>query len=379
MEGAAGEGPGQSERTRIKDWDVVVVGAGPAGSTAARFAAESGARTLLLERREVVGVPVQCGEFLPSPGTLEELMPRVEGVRELFDIPPGCVSRRIARIAAVSPSGRRYELDFEGMSLYRAKYDQHLARLAVGAGAVLRTGERVRGVVPGGVATDEGRIRARVVIGADGPLSIVRRSAGMPAPRQLCPCLQYTVPGEFGDTLEMHMGSVAPGGYAWLIPKAGEANIGLGVPRGRSRRTLRSHLDEFVAGLGIHEHPRLATSGLVPISGPVAETVRGDVLLCGDAAGHVMASNGGGIPPAMVCGRAAGECAAALVKSGRPLEEYERRWRAEVGEVLLNSVHVKRLADLWMWSDLLTGLAMMLIGEKGIRKALTCRRLLLFY
>ncbi len=363
----------------MEDWDVVVVGAGPAGSTAARFAAEGGARTLVLEKREVVGVPVQCGEFVPTPDTLEELMPRVEGVKELFDIPPRCVSRRVSGIVVVSPAGRRYEVDFQGLSLYRAKYDQHLANLAVEAGAELRTGERVTGVVPGGVATDEGRVRARVVIGADGPLSIVRRSAGLPPPAQLCPCLQYTVSGDFGDVLEMHLGSVAPGGYAWLIPKAEGANIGLGVPRTRSRRTLRSRLDDFVTKLGLAERPKLETSGLVPISGPPAETVRGSVLICGDAAGHVMASNGGGVPPALVCGRAAGEVAASFISSGRPLDDYERRWRAEVGELLSNSVHVRRLAGWWMWSDIAIELAMALLGERGVRRALTCKRLLGFY
>jgi digeranylgeranylglycerophospholipid reductase len=363
----------------MEEYDAVVVGAGPAGSTAARFSAEGGARTLVLEKRDEVGIPVECGEFLPSPANLEEIMPGVEGIPELFDIPQSCISLRTSKIAVISPAGRRYELDFEGMSLHRARYDQHLARLAVKSGAELRTGVRVRGVRSEGVETDDKFIRARVIIGADGPLSIVRRSMGMPAPKTLCPCFQYTMPGEYGDAVEMHLGSVAPGGYAWLIPKGDGANLGLGIPPGRSNRTLRSRLDEFISGLGIHDRPKLETSGLVPASGPVAETVKGSVLLCGDAAGQVMASNGGGIPPAVVCGRAAGEIAAAFIKGSRPLKEYEKRWKAEVGEVLSNSLHVKKLADWWMWSDVLIELAMMLIGKRGIRKSLTCKRLLGVY
>lgn len=363
----------------MDDFDVVVVGAGPAGSAAARFSAEGGARTLLLERREAVGVPVECGEFLPSPATLREIMPRVEDIPGLFDVPPACVSRPTSRMAVISPGGKRYELDFEGMTLHRERYDQHLARLAGRAGAELRVGTNVRGVSNGLVDTDGGPVRARVIIGADGPLSTVRRGLGMPSPRLLCPCLQYTVPGDFPGTVEMHFGRLARGGYAWVIPKAGAANIGLGIPPGGKGPTLRARLDVFMSERGIRGEPTRRIGGVVPASGPLAETVSGNVLLCGDAAGQVMASNGGGVPMAVVCGRAAGRAAAAcILGKGRP-GDYERLWRAEVGEVLRNSLHVKRLADWWMWSDLLVGLAMALIGKRGIRKALTCKKLLGFY
>jgi len=363
----------------MEEYDTVVVGAGPAGSTAARFSAEGGARTLLLEKRDVVGVPVECGEFLPSPATLVEIMPNVRDIPGLFDIPKNCISRPTSIMAVISPSKKRYELDFEGMSLFRAKYDQHLARLAEKSGAVLRTSRRVIAASSKGVETDGGFISARVIIGADGPQSTVRRSMGMPAPAQLYPCCQYTVPGEFGDAVEMHFGRVAAGGYAWLIPKGDGANIGLGMPPGRPGRPLRSRLDDFLSEMGVAQRPVLRTGGLVPASGPCAETVRGNVLLCGDAAGHVMASNGGGIPIAMVCGRAAGEAAAAFVKGKGRLADYERRWKAEVGGVLSNSLHVKKLAYWWMWSDILVGMAMLLIGKRGIRRALTCKKLLGVY
>ena len=363
----------------MERYDAVVVGAGPAGSVAARFLAESGARTLLLDKRDEIGVPVECGEFLPSIASLEEIMPDVKGLPELFDIPQSCISRPTSKIAVISPGGKRYELAFEGMSLWRARYDQHLARLAEKSGAELRTQTRVKGASSEGVVTDAEAIGAKVIIGADGPLSIVRQSLGMPAPRELTPCLQYTVPGSFGDSVDMYFGSAAPGGYAWMIPKSDGANLGLGVPPGHSGRTLKSRLESFCSGLGGHDGPKLQTSGLVPSSGPVAETVRGNVLLCGDAAGQVMASNGGGIPIAVVCGRAAGETAAAFLKGGTPLREYEMRWKAEVGQVLTNSLHTKKLADWWMWSDPLIGVAMRLIGKWGIRRSLTCKKLLGVY
>ncbi len=363
----------------MDDFDVVVVGAGPAGSAAARFSSEGGARTLLVEKRRVVGVPFECGEFLPSPAMLGEIMPGVEDIEGLFDIPADCRSRRTSKMAVISPSGKRYELGFEGMSIFRERYDQHLARLAQKAGAKMLTGTLVKGLTADGVETDAGPVRARVVIGADGPHSTVRRGAGLPAPKLLCPCLQYTVPGDFSDTVEMYFGRVAPGGYAWVVPKRGAANIGLGMPPGPRDVTLRARLDRFAAGLGVRARPAIETAGTVPASGPLTVTAKGNVLLCGDAAGQVMASNGGGIPIAVVCGRAAGRAAAAFVKGRGPLLDYEERWRAELGEVLSNSLHVKKLSDWWMWSDTLVALAMRLIGMGGIRKALTCKKLLGFY
>jgi digeranylgeranylglycerophospholipid reductase len=360
----------------MEEYDTVVVGAGPAGSTAARFSAEGGARTLLLDKRDVVGVPIECGEFLPSNATLAEIMPDVPDIPGLFDVPRECISRPTRRMVVISPRRKSYELDFEGMSLFRAKFDQHLARLAEKGGSELRTSVRVLSATSEGVETEGGFIKAKVVIGADGPHSTVRRTAGMPGPAELYPCLQYTVPGQFGDAVEMHFGRVARGGYAWLIPKGDGANIGLGMPPGRAAGPLKGRLERFLSEMGVDQKPSLVTGGVVPASGPVARTVRGNIMLCGDAAGHVMASNGGGIPMAMVCGRAAGEAAAAFVNGKGQLDDYERRWRSEVGEVLSNSLHVKKLSFWFMWSDVMVGLAMAMIGKRGIRRALTCKRLL---
>ena len=101
------------------DYEVIIVGAGPAGSVTARFAAKNGAKTLILEKKTVVGEPVQCGEFLPTMSELGAILPNVENLNELFDLGEGLISRKTDGIRILSPKDRTYLMDFEGFSVNR--------------------------------------------------------------------------------------------------------------------------------------------------------------------------------------------------------------------------------------------------------------------
>jgi digeranylgeranylglycerophospholipid reductase len=357
----------------MTDFDVLVVGAGPAGSTAARFAAAGGARTLLLEKSDEVGIPVRCGELLPSVTALKKLFPSAPDMEALFDIPDRCLSRRLAGLSLYSPSGKEYRLELECFSVWRAKLDALLASEAVSAGAELRTGVKARalsfsdGEVQ--VETDDDIITTGVLIGADGPMSLVRRALDIESPF-LHPCVQYTITGEHGDSAELHFNSRIPGGHAWLVPKSNGANIGL---EARSQTSLWRVLDELVFEMGIFDRPRIETEGLLEVSGPVPTTVSGRTLLVGDAAGQILAFNGWGIPTAIICGRAAGETAAGFLEGRLPLQEYEKRWKAEVGEPLLNSMWVRRRMERLSFSGLTMELAFSFLHKRGIQKALGCR------
>jgi digeranylgeranylglycerophospholipid reductase len=113
------------------------------------------------------------------------------------------------------------------------------------------------------------------------------------------------------------------------------------------------------------------------VMGPVATSVKGNVLLVGDAAGHVMATNGGGINVAIIAGRIAGETTADHVLSGAPLEAYEPRWRAAVGGPLAEGARIKRLADRFFGSDRLLEAAMLLLGRRRMARAIRCEPLFL--
>ncbi|MDD5420354.1 MAG: geranylgeranyl reductase family protein, partial [Methanomicrobiaceae archaeon] len=272
--------------------DLLVVGAGPAGSTAARYAAEQGADVLLIDKKTEIGVPVCCGELLPSRDLMASAFPNAPGLDELFPIEPALVRRRIRRIIATSPRGRGYEFPMDGCTVDRDAFDRHLADAAVCRGAVLQAGTKFLRLDGRRVTTSQGVYEADVVIAADGPLSPVCRAAGMARHLKLAPAVTCQAAGEFGDAVRIFFGNgVAPGGYAWIIPKGGRANVGLGI---QSPGTpLRPLLDAFLASNGLAADSMQA--GFVPVSGPACETVRGHVLAVGDAAGHVVASNGGGI------------------------------------------------------------------------------------
>ncbi len=347
--------------------DVIVVGAGPAGSTAARYAAEVGLDVLLVDKKREIGLPVCCGEFNASPAVLAQALPNAPGLDELFPIDPGLVRRTIRGAIAISPKGREYEFDLSGYTIDRDAFDRHLADAAVREGAVLSPDTTFLGREGRRVRTSRGDIEAGVVIAADGPLSTVCRSVGMERSAVLAPAITCRVDGEFGDRLRLFFGSsVAPGGYAWVFPKRGCANVGLGVQRPATPVPIL--LRAFLSHNGFAA--RDIQAGFVPVSGPIRETGRENVLAVGDAAGHVVASNGGGIATAMICGRLAGLAAAKHLLHGEPLEAYEREWRSAIGRELLAAARTKRMADRVLGSDFLLEGAMSLLDGRGIRNVI---------
>jgi len=352
-------------------YDLVVVGAGPAGSTAARYAARRGLKVLLLDRRREIGVPVQCGEYVAKDEEVRTIFPGVEGLDDLMEVPHRVRQIDTDLIRIWSPAGRHWDIPFGGYTVRRDKMDQGIADQAVAEGAELRTEttvHRVRGRV---AVTNHGDIEGKVVIGADGPRSTVARSVGLPWPVS-GPAMSCTIDGDFDSVTEMFFGNLAPGGYAWIIPKGPCANVGLGAWRyfrGRLDTLFRKFLDS--RGLP-HLH---GTGGYVPVTGPIDRTVKDHVLLVGDAAGHVMATNGGGINASMICGRIAGEAAADSVLQGTPLKAYETRWRAVADAPLERARRVKNLADRFFGSDRLLEVAMRLLGARRMGHAIRCQRL----
>ena len=94
-------------------------------------------------------------------------------------------------------------------------------------------------------------------------------------------------------------------------------------------------------------------AGIIPVNGAPERTATENTLIVGDAAGHIFATNGGGIPPAMIAGKVAGETASEFAAGECRLEEYDRRWRAQFGSALETSVQARKLMDGIMKSDML--------------------------
>lgn len=358
-----------------KDWDVVVIGGGPAGSTTARYLAKNGVKVLVIDGRERIGSPLQCGELTPTNKELSELCPNVPDIDELFVTPEKAISRQTAEMHMVSPSGKKLKFPFAGQVLNRVAHDEALVELALTEGAEYLVGGRVVKVEGNDVYLKDGTVfSAKVIVGAGGHQDPLRRSHWDEKSLNI-PVKFHLLEGAFSDAVELHFGSAAPGGYAWVIPKKDGANIGVGIQRKYAKkRTLNQCTHEFVEKY--QGDITFSGAGALPISGTIKRFVKGNYVLVGDAAGMVLPSNGAGITIAMIGGRIAGNIIASHLQDGTPLEEYEREWKHQMGKVMRNSKRAFRLGGLMFRSpDWLLNLAFNRLSKPFIKRAITCKKI----
>lgn len=330
----------------MAEFDIVVVGAGPAGSMTAKWAAKNGARVLMIEKRQEVGSPVRCGEGI-SRSWLDSVGIKLDSKSVAWEV-------KGAKI--VAPNGASFYLSEKlagnevGLVLDRVFFDKLLARDAVKAGSdlmlktsavgLLRSGGKVTGVkVKSFGETRE--IKCGCVVGADGFESQVGRWADINtslAPRDITSCFQYRLTNieQEWNYCEFILGSKAPGGYIWIFPKNQDtANVGLGIQLSKLKdpAEVKKYLDKFIQG-----DPRLRkgkplemVAGAVSICAPMDKTVGDGVLLVGDAARQIDPITGGGISNSCRAGKIAGEVLAKATKernfSSQSLQRYEKGWR----------------------------------------------------
>ena len=326
------------------EYDVVVVGAGPAGSMAAKYAAKAGARVLMIEEHAAIGQPVQCAGLISTRA--------FEGCEV-----PETVSRLAIRGANIhAPDGRILTVDGKRTMAYvvdRGELDHAMAVEALKSGVASLVKTRFSGLRRQGsdviiAALSQGEpieIRTRVVIGADGLQSAVGRLAGLERVQTVLTCAQAEVYADVGhpDFVDVYLGQdVAPGFFAWAIPtRSGTTRIGLCS----TQRSL-DRLGPLIERLS----PRSATSllhfsaGGIPV-GPPPCTVAAGILIVGDAAGHVKPTSGGGIYPGTLCAKIAGtvaaEAAAQATTSKDALMVYDTRWRSEIGRELETGLRIR--------------------------------------
>lgn len=332
--------------------DVLVVGAGPAGTMTAKWAAKHGARTLVIEKRQEIGSPVRCGEGMSK-----------EWLHDVGITPGRWINLEVEGARIYSPSEKVFEINEKhagnevGYVVERDGFDKQLAIDAGNAGAdvmlktsavgILKEGNRVVGVK----AKQFGElfnIRATITVGADGFESQIGRWAGLPtnlALKDMDSCLQYRMTNVDCDTryCDFYLGEVAPGGYVWIFPKAdGLANVGIGVQLSKLKNPadVKNYLDRW-----IDKHPAYSkgkkidmVGGGVSIAPPLKQTVTDGFLLVGDAARMIDPLTGGGIANGCIAGKIAGEVAAEAVRDKTPtkefLQKYEKGWRAKLEEKL---------------------------------------------
>ncbi len=326
-------------------YDVIVVGAGPAGSTAARYAAQNGASVLLLEKDRDIGIPVRCAEGVSDIG-----------IRTVVDtIDERWIENYINNVIFYPPSARQVELNFSqtGYILNRKLFDYDLAQMAVKAGAMVLTKAYVSGLlfeddkVSGVTLSYMGKnykIKAKIVIGADGVESRVGRWAGIKtrtALRDMETCAQVTVSNINLSDTHVHLffsRRVAPEGYLWYFPKGdGRGNLGLGISGEAARhKSPVQYLDEFIADRFPGVSVLNSVLGGVPCDKTLETLVVDGLMLVGDAGHQVNPISGGGISTALLSGRIAGEVAGAAIHAGdvsaKAMKDYPKRWHKAEGK-----------------------------------------------
>jgi geranylgeranyl reductase family protein len=315
--------------------DVAIVGAGPAGLTAARILASRGHDVVVLEEHGEIGVPVHCTGVLGMDAFSE------------FPLPSEAIVGTAHAATFVAADGSSVSMDAERATaavVDRAVFDRALADAGRAAGAAVRRGARVRGIevsdVAVSIALDGGeRVDARSAVLACGANYRFNRQLGLGVPRSFIQSAQLERPLDGPSNVEVHLGrEVAPGGFAWAVPfqRDGEPHTRIGVMcESRAlthfRRFAARLCDRFNVSSAAWPDPRLK---ILPL-GPVSRTYASRLLAVGDAAGLVKPTTGGGIYYSLVTGQIAAETLdEALVADDlrdTRLRRYEVQWRERLG------------------------------------------------
>jgi digeranylgeranylglycerophospholipid reductase len=340
-------------------YDVIVIGAGPAGSVAARRAAEGGLKTLLIEKRQEIGAPVRCAEAVGR-----------EATRAFIEPDPRWIDATVRSFSVYNSRGEFVKLPPTETTLVvnRKVFDFQLALLAARAGAEVRASATATGllieeqVVKGVKIESLGRsetLRAQLVVAADGTESQAARWAGL---KTVAPAADYFVGVEFllaglkgrmdPEVCEYHLiRNLAPGGYLWVFPKGEDtANVGLVVTleQARSRRALAS-LEQFVAMRFPDTSILAVISGGIPATRALKSLVCDGLLVVGDAAHQADPLTAGGINLGMFAADIAMQVAVPCVQAGHPgapqLSNYEKLWQQRFGKEHQSLYQIRKIVS----------------------------------
>lgn len=320
--------------------EIAIAGGGPAGSACAALLARDHDVTVY-EEHSRIGEPVQCA------GLLSDAAVRLSGVSpDIFSTLYGAevVFPNGSKVTVRSQSPKARTVD-------RRQFDSLLAERAADAGAVYRMGDRVESIAPQGdgidVASQSGRRRADLVIGADGHSSVVSASLGGNAPPEYLKGIQADVARrmDVGDMFRIRLGSrYAPGFFTWEIPCGDFTRVGLCVSW--SEDPPAKYLKRLLSDLGAEDRVISMRCGKIPIGR--RRTISSDrVMLIGDAASQVKPVSAGGIYPSMVAAPILADVAGCALESGdlsaRALKEYDRRFYGTLGKELGNGYRLRRM------------------------------------
>ncbi|MBN2066049.1 MAG: NAD(P)/FAD-dependent oxidoreductase [Candidatus Thermoplasmatota archaeon] len=341
------------------DCDVLVVGGGPAGSSAARAAAKAGAKTILIEEHEAIGSPVQCAEgigkylipFLPFKIPREQLIWDIQGMKFWAD------DILIERNGGI----------WAGHTINRKKWDQWLASLAMDEGARLMTSSKLIDlhfddsyVVKKAIVQKKNKkveIHPKVLIAADGVHSSVVdllrvKKKVEDSTGEVKSFEMKEVKLNYLHHDQLFMGSFSPGAYAYIFPIAKDrVNVGVGKIES-SKHKIEDLYGEFLSLSPVKKQVgggKIVTekSGLAPVRYTTEKWIYGNTLLLGDAANQNFKPFIEGILPACICGNIAGKFSFKHRDNIQDLDDYKRIVYREIGPLFKNSdIMTERLLEI---------------------------------
>lgn len=340
-----------------KKYDIIVVGAGPAGSTFARLTASKGLTVLLLDKKKKIGTPVRCGEAVAVNDLHTFFQPRKEWITTTIDtfcfVPPD------ENVITINLKQKGYILD-------RKVFDKDLAELAQDEGVTIITDAYVNDVIMEsdyvkgvkGICNNEPfAIESKLVIAADGVEGRIARFAGIKTRlsiRDIDSGYEKTISNiqvEPNTGYFYFASDLAPGGYVWVFPKSSQkANIGIGIAASKyeEKNSAKIRLDKFLQ-LKFPTHTIDSTTlGGIILSKPLKKMVANGIMLIGDAARTVDPLTGGGIIWGMRSGEYAANVAVDIMKHNREASEtnllgYQNKWMQNEGKQIRRLYRFKEI------------------------------------
>lgn len=314
----------------MKDYDVIVVGAGPSGCRTAEIVARKGYSVLVIEEHPEIGKPIQCTGLVSG---------------RIGEIPEEIIINRIERARFYCKKDFFEVKSKESVFVIdREKYDLYRANKAREAGVDFELNSRFLDFKDGIVKTSKGDCASKLLIGADGPNSPVAKIAGLKLPDNLLKAIQVKVKSNFDPScVELWFGSkVAPGLFAWVVPESEEvARVGLMTDKNPNIYLKRFLKKRFRKTGGTDRTGDVINFGLIE------KSVADNTMLVGDAACMVKPFSAGGLVYGQIgAGYASLACIKALKANDFSerflIENYEKKWKSELGPPIKRGLFTRK-------------------------------------
>jgi digeranylgeranylglycerophospholipid reductase len=337
----------------MKKYDVAVVGAGPVGSTFARYIADEGFNVVMLEKKRKIGVPLQCAGLLGKK------------IKELNILPEEYILNKVYGAYLHSPSDNILKVGRENPEAYvidRVGYDKFLAEKAVDAGAEIFLNHKVIDInsTSGDLSVGNNlnkEFHADVIVGADGHSSYVSNKFNPHSKNVMA--AQYLV--DMGgnvfdpDNVHLHVNSSISPGFLWIIPISSSI-IRIGLFANKDYNGLNKFLKDYMMSNSLFKNASILKKyhGFIPVYNSKKDIVNKKTILLGDAASQVKPTTGGGLMIGFECAKIAAKCVTNSLELNDPklLYDYETQTKKRFNSELRVQLEVQRIFESLTNEDL---------------------------